>query len=339
MISVLQHKDGSVRIAELPTGGRRVDVVLTSPLYSPCLSCTTDYPPDLIGSILELKGPDYLCDEILRDEAPDYVQKALRFDLSGYLDDDAFRDRRLLDFGCGSGASTMILARMFPHTRIVGIELDEKSLAVARLRAKHHGCRNVEFLLSPGPDSLPPDLGRFDFIVLSAVFEHLLPDERRPLLLKIWDLLQPGGVLFLDQTPYRYFPVELHTTSGLPLINYLPDMLALRYARRCSKRGLAAQDWTMLLRNGIRGGSVGEIMGILRSGPDRPVLLEPSRFGMKDTLDLWYIQSGDGRFPGLKKVFLVAAKMLRRLTGFAMVPSLSLAFRKDGAETAIRDHR
>ena len=38
----------------------------------------------------------------------------------------------------------------------------------------------------------------------------------------IWAHLKSGGVLFLNQTPHRYFPVEHHTTN-LPMINYFPD--------------------------------------------------------------------------------------------------------------------
>ena len=85
------------------------------------------------------------------------------------------------------------------------------------------------------PKGLPADIGQFDYIILSAVYEHLLPSERPALLTLLWSHLRPGGVIFLAQTPYRWFPVELHTT-GLPLINYLPDRLALACARRFSKR-------------------------------------------------------------------------------------------------------
>jgi SAM-dependent methyltransferase len=231
----------------------------------PVQSCVTAYPEEMIQRILELKDPTYLCDEILREESPDYVQRALYFDLLSYCDPQDFAGRRLLDFGCGAGASTMILARMFPQSCIVGIELEERLLSIAKLRARHYGYDNVELLLSPSPQSLPDDLGTFDFVVLSAVYEHLLPAERCAVLRQIWDSLRVGGTLFLNQTPSRYFPVETHTT-GLPLINYLPDRLALLYARSASKAKLGSSDWDELLRRGIRGGSVREIMGLLSGG-------------------------------------------------------------------------
>ena len=101
-----------------------------------------------------MKGPAYLCDEILRDESPDYVQKSLKYDLLSYFDEEGFKNKRLLDFGCGSGASTMILARMFPNTEIVGIELEETLLSIAKMRANHYGYKNIELIISPNPNQL-----------------------------------------------------------------------------------------------------------------------------------------------------------------------------------------
>jgi hypothetical protein len=83
----------------------------------------------------------------------------------------------------------------------------------------------VRFLVSPDANSLPPEIGTFDFVMLSAVYEHLLPEERRRVMPWIWSKLKPGGTLFINQTPYRYFPYEHHTT-GLWFINYLPDKLS-----------------------------------------------------------------------------------------------------------------
>jgi hypothetical protein len=98
-------------------------------------------------------------------------------------------------------------------------------LAFANALVRHHRLSNVRFLASPCPTALPEDLPNFDFITLSAVYEHLLPHEREEVMPRIWAALSPGGVIFINQTPHRYFPIELHST-GLPFINYLPDRLA-----------------------------------------------------------------------------------------------------------------
>ncbi len=326
MKTLLKHKDANVFIEELSSGKNKIYVeLLNSNLFMPKSTCETSYPLDLITKILEVKGPNYLCDEILRDESPDYVQKGLKYDLLSYLDKEEFKNKRLLDFGCGSGASTMILTRMFPQTEIAAIELDEKLLSVAKARANYYGYENLELILSPSADKLPPDIGNFDYAVLSAVYEHLLPNERATLLPEIWNILKPGGILFLNQTPYRYFPVETHTTSGLPFINYLPDKAAHLYARYFSKRKLKNYRWEELLRRGIRGGSVGEIIRILNDRPEKPILLNPSKFGTKDRIDIWRITSNK---TVIKKLFLFSTKFLKFLTGITMLPYLALAIKK-----------
>ena len=329
MTTILEHKDANVHVDGLPTGKNKIYVeIINDDLFIPIQTCETSYPVDLIDKILHLKGPAYLCDEILRDESPNYVQKSLKYDLLAYLPEEEFKNKRLLDLGCGSGASTMVLARMFPHTEIVGIELEERLLSIAQLRALYYGFENIHLMISPNPESLPPDIGSFDYVVLSAVYEHFLPNEREAVLPQIWSILRLGGILFLNQTPYRYFPVEMHTTSGLPFINYLPDKLALYYAQHFSRRKLKNHNWEGLLRKGIRGGCVDEILRILIRCHAVPILLSPSRFGMKDRIDVWYIQSGKLRFLAIKRLLSLSFKLIKRLTGVTIVPSLSLAIKK-----------
>jgi len=328
MSKTLIHTDGQATVDALDNGRSAVKVhSLTRPLFVPISACLTSYPIGLVEAIFEAKGPAYVCDEILREESEDYVQKALKYDLLSYKPPEAFEGRRLLDFGCGAGSSTMILARMFPETQIVGIELEDRLLSIARLRAGHYKYDNVELLLSPSADELPPLLDKFDFVVLSAVFEHLLPSERVPLLRQIWGLLNPGGTLFLNQTPNRYFPVETHTT-GLPLINYMPDRLAFRYARFAARDRVGNGSWSKQLRDGIRGATIREIVAPLNSGLGVPVVLEPTRLGVKDRIDLWYAQSDKRRKPRAKKVFLAGVRSLKALSGITLVPYLSLAIAK-----------
>jgi SAM-dependent methyltransferase len=116
-----------------------------------------------------VKGPSYVCDEIRRDEDPKYVTLFLHWALLGYVDPGAFAGKRLLDFGCGSGASTAILGRMFPETETVGVELEENLLGIARKRAAFYGNEGVSLRHSLSGERLPDDLGSFDFVTLSAV--------------------------------------------------------------------------------------------------------------------------------------------------------------------------
>ena len=324
----LEHPDGSILVTECGEGFREIRVQATAPgVYVSDYKWRTRYGLELIKTLLKLKGPGWVCDEIRRDEDPVYVENDIHHDVFSFVDPVDLAGRDVLDFGCGCGASTMVMGRLAPGCRITGVEMVEEFLTVGRLRAEHYGLPAVTFLKSPSGTTLPDGIGPFDFIVFSAVFEHLLPEERTSLLPMIWSHLKPGGVLFLNQTPHRFFPVEGHTT-GLPLINYLPDRAALALARRCSRRIEPDATWAKLLRKGIRGGTPGGITALLREPGAEPELLPPSRNGINSYLDLWYrsaaIRHGG---PGLKLRRTMLATV-RALTGHTVVPNLSMAIRK-----------
>jgi hypothetical protein len=117
----------------------------------------------------------------------------------------------------------------------------------------------------------------------------------------------------------------MHTTGGLPLINYLPDDLAWRFARRFCNRIAPTESWRSLLRRGIRGGTVPEVMGILEEAAHAELLAPLPEVG--DRIDLWH-RSLSRRHAALKRVMRGALKVNKWLSGREIVPTLSLAIRK-----------
>ncbi|MBT8085359.1 MAG: class I SAM-dependent methyltransferase [Woeseia sp.] len=329
MNRILQHDDAQIEIT--CSGDNRLKIMVNmkdEDVFVPFDTWETEYPVELIEKILNASGPAYLCEYIMREERPDYVENSMRVDVLSYVNAEQLRNMTMLDFGCGCGASTMILSRMFPHTQITGVDLREMNLEVARLRAAHYNLTGrTNFRISPDGGSLPDNIGSFDCIFLNAVYEHLLPSERKTVLPLLWKHLKPGGLMFINQTPYRWFPVESHT-SGLALINYLPDRLAFFYFRHFSPRYVAGDDWPILLRKGIRGGSIREIRRILRGASHAPVVLEPERSGRKDRVDIWYAATPKSGHLVMKKSFLYLAKLIYATTGIALLPDLALAIKK-----------
>ena len=107
MRTTLEHPDGRVELSAGEDGRTRIRVPAGDrAAFVAERNCETAYPRELIEFILRVKGPSHLCDEILRDEAPDYVQAILELGTLSYLPAEWFADKRILDFGCGSGAST-----------------------------------------------------------------------------------------------------------------------------------------------------------------------------------------------------------------------------------------
>jgi 2-polyprenyl-3-methyl-5-hydroxy-6-metoxy-1,4-benzoquinol methylase len=282
----------------------------------------TAYPLDLIESIVRAKEFATICDEMRRDEAEDYVSRNLKESILTYCPAGEFKGKRLLDFGCGMGASTMRLAKMLPETQIVGIELESYLIDIARKRKDFYGADNVTLLQSPSADSLPPNLGTFDCVVFSALFEHLLPHERKALLPVIWNLLRPRGVLFVSETPHRWHFKESHTTQ-LMFLNYLPDRVALWSTRKFCRRYPGDVGWEFLLREGIRGGTVSEILAILKTQSGKPQLLHP--IDGSDAIDCWLKTTNTSKS---KRIMARAFKVLKALTGITFTPMVQLAIRR-----------
>jgi SAM-dependent methyltransferase len=329
--TTIEHPDAIVHLSALGNGRRRLVVAPRRPgLYVRCPTWDTFYPDDLVRLILDVKGPGYLCDEIMRDEDPDYIQAHVRLTVEAHVDPREFAGQRVLDFGCGAGASTVILNQLLPQSEIVGVELSDENLRIARARAAFHGLRRTTLLVSPAGDCLPESIGRFHAIMLSAVFEHLLPNERQTLLPMLWRLLEPGGLLFLDETPERWFPFETHTSS-LPFVNYLPDRLAAPFARAFSPRVAGDATWDSMLRSGIRGGSLSEILSLLPRSEGVAHLLAPERLGISDRVDLWYrgyAEKASGGRGELKRRALPLLRAASKIFRFPFVPYLSVAIRK-----------
>ena len=336
--SILRATEGSVEVVPLPTGRFKVTLKPHDRhIFVPRQSCETSLPLDVISAFLNVSFT-MLCDSLARHEDDEYVKGVLSKQLLAYCDASDFWGRRVLDFGCGSGASTFCLGDMFPETEVVGVDLDPRSLELARRVSAVRQLSNVQFLVSPDPSSLPPGIGTFDFVVLNAVYEHLLPEERRRVMPLIWSRMNDGGVLFINQTPYRYFPYEHHTT-GLWFINYLPDTLSFFLARNRSRiwRELnKSRDWTGLLRGGIRGGTEREILrNVRRARLGHPTILQPTG---QDRAAYWLSCMGSQRYLPMKKVIAALFRLTDKLWGTVPSVNLDVAIRKDSTPRLARWH-
>lgn len=247
------------------------------------------------------------------------------------LDPSAFAGKRLLDFGCGSGASTFWTAELLPDTELVGVELNPGGVDRARQILAVSKLLNVKFFLSPDPNNLPPEIGKFDFIMLSAVYEHLLPEERRRVMPLLWSALKDDGVLFINQTPHRYFPYEHHST-GLWFINYLPDRLTHFLARKFSKKDPGINhslDWNIHLRGGIRGGTEAEILRNLRlDGSGKPTIIQPNS---QDRADYWLSCTNRERHLRLKRLVAALFRLTDKYLGTVPSINVDVVIRKDPA--------
>ena len=95
-------------------------------LYLPRKTCRTTFSMDLLLALMERSDFAWLCDTVARHETSPSETAILERQLFGYSTAEDFAEKRLLDFGCGNGASTMTIGRLLPRTEVVGVELSER---------------------------------------------------------------------------------------------------------------------------------------------------------------------------------------------------------------------
>lgn len=92
-------------------------------------------------------------------------------------------DVKVIDIGTGSGNIAISVAKFVPRTIVVGVDISEEALEVARLNARVHDVtERVQFLQADIVSPLPQDFPR-NFDVLASNPPYCLRDD--------WETLQP----------------------------------------------------------------------------------------------------------------------------------------------------
>ncbi|HIK44362.1 MAG TPA: class I SAM-dependent methyltransferase [Leptolyngbyaceae cyanobacterium M65_K2018_010] len=105
--------------------------------------------------------------------------------------------RRLLDLGCGTGSTTLMLKRRFPQAEVIGLDLSPPMLVMAAHKAR---VANLEVTFRHGnalATSFPD--ASFDGVCATLLFHETPPAVAKAILQESFRLLSPGGqVLILD---------------------------------------------------------------------------------------------------------------------------------------------
>lgn len=104
-------------------------------------------------------------------------------------------DETLLDIGCGPGGWVIDTAFKYPHTQIVGLDIDESAIRYATTRAKTQHTENVSFEVHDVTTGLPFQDESVDYVNISLANSFLLRDHWSRLLVECQRVLRPGGWL------------------------------------------------------------------------------------------------------------------------------------------------
>lgn len=134
--------------------------------------------------------------------------------------------KRVLDFGCGIGNSAPHLRAAFPQAEIIGLDVSEKSLAVANQRFPGV----ADFRQYAGGAEMPLEPG-FDLVFSACVFHHIEPAEHVALFAGLKRLMAPGGALAVfEHNPWN--PVSRYIVATCPFDADAVLIPAPQFARR-----------------------------------------------------------------------------------------------------------
>jgi ubiquinone/menaquinone biosynthesis C-methylase UbiE len=110
---------------------------------------------------------------------------------------------RVLDICCGTGASAIPAAEAVgPRGYVLGVDLAEHLLELAREKAKQRGLTNVEFRHG---DMLDLGLDESSFDAVVCVFGIFFVPDMHAAVRKLWMLVRPGGKLAITTWGPRFF--------------------------------------------------------------------------------------------------------------------------------------
>jgi S-adenosylmethionine-dependent methyltransferase len=242
----------------------------------------------------------YLATEVGRADCRDHLVERLdrnRSTVVPWLDSIRPLDGlRILEVGAGDGCSTVALAEQ--GAAVLAVDVNESYLRANEERCRIADLHNVAFAtLNSDSLSSVTKVGENDMIVIFAALEHMTFDERMATLRGAWELLDPGNLLVIIETPNRLWYFDDHT-SMVPFFHWLPDEVACRYAEHTPREYFNTEftggvDPVAFARWG-RGVSFHDF--VLALGIPAEQL--PVESSMHEYLNMprWYPHTRDGRF-------------------------------------------
>jgi ubiquinone/menaquinone biosynthesis C-methylase UbiE len=112
-----------------------------------------------------------------------------------------FAPARILELGCGIGASTVPFATAFPQAEVHGLDVGASMLRYALARARHLGTA-IHFTQGDATAAPYPDAS-FDLVFSCALFHETSRPAIDAILTESRRLLRPGGIAIHLEVPQR----------------------------------------------------------------------------------------------------------------------------------------
>jgi tRNA (cmo5U34)-methyltransferase len=175
---------------------------------------------------------DFCFDEQVADVFPDMIQRSVP-GYSNILSAIGMMTERfaqpgstLYDLGCSLGAATLMMRRHVPYQDCTIIGIDNSSAMVERCRNHLSAFKSTIPVEIREGDVCDIDIQNASVVVLNFTLQFITPEQRLPLLQRIYQGLRPGGLLILSEK----FKFEDEPVSDLIIDLYLDFKRANGYS-------------------------------------------------------------------------------------------------------------
>ena len=131
--------------------------------------------------------------------------------------DEMFKDKVVLDIGCGAGGKTIYYASKGVKN-IVGVEILGKYKEEAENLARKYNLEDKFEFVCADASKTPFEDETFDTIIMNDAMEHV--DEPEKVLDECYRILKKNGKLYLNFPPYNHpYGAHLSDAIGMPWVH------------------------------------------------------------------------------------------------------------------------
>ena len=172
--------------------------------------------------------------EFLFFGAMDVMRRAGLAELVRALDGDRHRMRvKVLDVACGTGRLLEQMRVTLPQATLDGVDLSPFYVDRAEERMKGHPASKVTVA---NAESMPFDEGAYDAVTCGFLFHELPKDARQRVARELFRVLEPGGVLVVQDSMQRTDP---NAKDLLGFLDWFPVAYHEPYYKGYTKDDLA----------------------------------------------------------------------------------------------------
>ncbi|OEH85463.1 methyltransferase [Desulfuribacillus stibiiarsenatis] len=148
-------------------------------------------------------------------------EETIRFFRNFTTTEEMFKDKIVLDIGCGAGGKTLYYATLGAKV-VFGIDPVEKYKEEATQLATKKGLQDITTFITGDAAKMPFESNVIDTIIMNDAMEHV--DDPVAVLNECYRVLRKGGKLYINFPPYHHpYGAHLSDVIGIPWVHKLFD--------------------------------------------------------------------------------------------------------------------